>query len=175
MQQIDGVIRFDIPVNSSDQRGSFIKIYSSLVTPQLEVHELFISKTKKGYIRGMHLQIEPQSNNRIIHCLSGKIFDVLIDLRKESQTFLEITTVTLSSKEPTGLLVPAGVAHGFQSLVDDSEVLYLSDKTYHKQLDKGLNPLSLNVNWPLSVAGVSERDSQLPSIQDFQKAGHVFA
>ena len=174
MQAIEGVIQYKAPSKSVDQRGSFIKIFNSAYFMKYEIQEVFISKTLSGFVRGMHLQIESLASNRLISCISGEVFDVLIDLRVDSATFLKTTTLTLSEESGIVLFVPAGVAHGFQSLSDNSEVIYLSNKGYDNKLDTGINPLSLDVDWPLIVRGISDRDSRLPTILEFKKNGYVF-
>lgn len=174
MQTIEGVRHYKAPSKSLDPRGSFIKIFNSTYFKEYKIQEVFISKTLSGFVRGMHLQIDPLASNRLISCISGEVFDVLIDLRADSTTFLKTTSLTLSEESGLVIFVPAGVAHGFQSLSDNSEVIYLSDKVYDSKRDTGINPISLDVDWPLMVKGISERDSRLPTILEFKKNGYAF-
>jgi dTDP-4-dehydrorhamnose 3,5-epimerase len=167
MQEINGVIIFELPHRENDERGDFTKILSLNITPELLVAEVFLSKTKKGYVRGLHFQNGPYLNNRIISCLSGKVFDVLLDLRPGSSTFLNIYSVELNSLSPRGIYVPSGVAHGFQSLENNSQLIYFSDKSYNSNFDIGVAPMKSGINWPIKVKGMSQRDASLPSLSEY--------
>jgi len=167
MHEIEGVKIFKFPHTKNDKRGEFTKIFSESVTPYLAIQEIFLSSTKKGMIRGMHFQTGLYENNRIIACLDGKVFDVLLDLRPKSRTFLNIYTIELTNKLFQAVFVPIGVAHGFQSLKKNSKMIYLSDKTYNAAFDTGVNPLSLELKWPMRVRGISKRDSCLPTLNTF--------
>ena len=155
---------------SSDSRGSFSKIldYEALRTiTKFEVREVFITTSKVGTLRGMHLQIKEAENWRAIHVSKGTVFDVLLDLRKEEPTFKSIQTNILASDKPRTLIVPPGVAHGFQALTD-AEMLYISSHEYNSSLDTGINPFSIQVDWPIGVSAISERDLNLKSLSDFE-------
>jgi dTDP-4-dehydrorhamnose 3,5-epimerase len=167
MQEINGLISFELPHRENDERGAFTKILSLNITPELHVAEVFLSKTKKGYVRGLHFQNGPYLNNRIISCLSGKVFDVLLDLRPGSSTFLNIYSVELNSLSPRGIYVPSGVAHGFQSLENNSQLIYFSDKSYNSNFDIGVAPMKSGINWPIKVKGMSQRDASLPSLSEY--------
>lgn len=167
MPAIDGVVIFELPHKQIDDRGDFTKILSLNVTPELYIEEVFFSKTKKGFLRGLHFQNGPYLNNRIISCLVGKVFDVLLDLRPDSDTFLNVCSIELNSLLPIGLYVPSGVAHGFQSLENDSQLIYFSDKGYNSNFDTGVAPIKSGIDWPIRVAGMSERDASLPSLSEY--------
>jgi dTDP-4-dehydrorhamnose 3,5-epimerase len=166
MPEINGVTIFEMPHKKTDERGDFTKILSLNVTPELYIVEVFFSKTKKGFVRGLHFQNGPYLNNRIISCLSGKVFDVLLDLRPDSSTFLNVYSIELNSLSPKGIYVPSGVAHGFQSLENNSQLIYFSDKSYNSNFDIGVAPIKSGINWPIRVKGVSERDASLPSLSE---------
>ena len=154
---------------SSDSRGNFTKIlkYDDLLgAPDFRLEEVFISKTVKGALRGMHLQIEEASNWRILQVVSGSAFDVLLDLRIDQPTYLNTQINILSGNIPQTLLVPPGIAHGFQAL-ENTEMLYLTSHRYISDLDTGVNPLSIGIDWPLEVTAMSERDKELPNLEDF--------
>jgi dTDP-4-dehydrorhamnose 3,5-epimerase len=156
---------------SSDSRGSFLKIlkYEELLTiPEFELEEVFFSTSLQGAIRGMHLQVNEASNWRFIQVLHGKAFDVLLDLRRSETTFLDTQINLLSEESHQTLIVPPGVAHGFQALTD-IEMIYLTSHRYEPDLDKGVSPFSIGIEWPLEVTSISERDSQLPTLQDYIK------
>lgn len=152
-----------------DSRGSFTKTlkYSDLSNaPDFNLEEVFISKSIKGTLRGMHLQIKEASNWRIIQVLAGSVFDVLLDLRTDQATYLSTQINTLDGGKPQTLIVPPGVAHGFQAL-EDSEMLYLTSHRYVADLDTGVNPLSIGIEWPLEISAMSTRDKALPNIEDY--------
>ena len=154
---------------SSDSRGNFLKILKHdelLKIPKFELEEVFCTTSIEGAIRGMHLQVNEASNWRLIHVLHGETFDVLLDLRKSESTFLNTQINLLSDRLPQTLIVPPGVAHGFQALTN-IEMIYLTSHRYEPDLDKGVSPFSIGVEWPLAVTSISERDSQLPRLQDY--------
>ncbi len=167
MSDINGVIIFELPHKKIDKRGEFIKILKFNETPKLIIEEVFFTETKKGFIRGMHFQGGQFSNNRIILCLKGKVFDVLLDLRPNSSTFLNIFSIELNSLFSQALYVPSGVAHGFQSLENKSQMLYFSDKIYNPNYDFGVAPIKFGIDWPIKVRGMSERDASLPSLTEY--------
>jgi dTDP-4-dehydrorhamnose 3,5-epimerase len=157
--------------HSSDSRGSFLKIlkHEELLTiPEFELEEVFFSTSLQGTIRGMHLQVKEASNWRFIQVLHGQAFDVLLDLRRSETTFLDTQINILSEESPQTLIVPPGVAHGFQALTD-IEMIYLTSHRYAPDLDKGVSPFSIGVEWPLEVTSISERDSNLPILQEYIK------
>ena len=164
---IDGVEYFSA-MYSHDDRGSFSKKFSSLHAnfKEFELSEVFITHSFKGVVRGMHLQINSAANWRLMTALTGGFFDVLIDLRKGSPTYLQEITQELKPGYLESVLVPPGVAHGFQSL-EDSKMLYLTTSPYEPHLDSGVNIDSLKVKFPLKVTSRSQRDLKLPSIKDF--------
>jgi dTDP-4-dehydrorhamnose 3,5-epimerase len=134
--------------------------------PGFTLEEAFISRSIKGAIRGMHIQIEEASNWRVIQVLSGEAFDVLLDLRKSEPTYQMTQINILSGINPQILIVPPGVAHGFQA-IEDTEMLYLTSHRYVPELDTGVNPLSIEVKWPLEITAISDRDKALPDLKDF--------
>jgi len=153
----------------SDSRGNFTKIltYDQLSdVPDFKLEEVFISKTIKGAIRGMHLQVKEASNWRLIQVLSGVAFDVLLDLRTEQPTYLGTQANILRGDNPQTLLVPPGIAHGFQA-IEDTEMLYLTSHRYNPELDIGVNPLSIGIDWPLQITAMSNRDKDFPNLEDY--------
>lgn len=116
--------------------------------------------TKKGTIRGLHFQYPPYSEMKLVTCIKGKIWDVAIDLRPDSPTFLQYHGVTLSSENNVSFLIPQGFAHGFQTLADNSELIYCHSASYNTKAEGGLNPHDpiLSIHWPLPVTGISARD-----------------
>ena len=121
---------------------------------------------KKGTVRGLHFQRPPHAETKLVSCLKGEIFDVAVDLRKGSPTFLQWHGVRLSAANLKSLLIPEGFAHGFQTLTGDCELIYLHTAAYHPESEGALNvadPL-LNISWPLPIADLSERDRGHPFI-----------
>jgi dTDP-4-dehydrorhamnose 3,5-epimerase len=156
----------EIDVNlHSDARGSFVK-YFSISKVGFIVSEIFASSTKKGFVRGIHLQVEKAESSRIVLNWKGKVFTVFLDLRKDSKTLGKYETFTTDNNYPRCFLVPPGVAHGFQAL-SDCDVLYASSQEHAPALDTGVHPLSLPLCWPMEIKGLSPRDSNLPSLEDY--------
>ncbi len=152
-----------------DDRGEFQKpfIMSEYQSSKsfLELQEVnFSITTKAGTIRGFHQQVDIASETKIVTCISGAIFDCVIDLRAESKTFGGIFTIDLLANSGISLIVPRGFAHGFQSLEDQSTALYCVDNRYAPSLQSGVNPLSRELEniWPLNATFVSEQDRSLP-------------
>ena len=107
----------------------------------------------KGTVRGCHFQYPPFSEIKIVSCLKGRIFDVAVDLRKGSETYLEYFSCELSSANKKFLLIPEGFGHGFQTLDPNTEILYLVTEQFSAENDDGINPFDPEVliNWPLNV------------------------
>jgi dTDP-4-dehydrorhamnose 3,5-epimerase len=126
---------------------------------------------KKGAVRGLHYQMPPHTEIKLVSCLKGEIFDVAIDLRKGSPTFLHWHGEVLSAGNRRSLLIPEGFAHGFQTLTEDCELIYLHTAPYEQSVEAALNVMDpkLNIVWPLDIAELSDRDSSHPMIKnDFE-------
>ena len=115
---------------------------------------------RSGTIRGMHFQHPPHAEIKLVTCLRGTVFDVAVDLRKASPTFLQWHGETLSADTPSSLYIPRGFAHGFQAMTDDCELFYLHSDPYAPASEGALNALDpvLSIRWPLPAAEMSERD-----------------
>lgn len=155
-----------------DNRGSFTKVLTSealIKIGNFKVEDYFITKSAATVIRGMHLQVDEYGSNRIIFVNEGKVEDVLIDLRdlEDKNSPQRKNARHLGPEEEFDcVFVPAGVAHGFAT-IREAEIIYLSDKTYSAQHDKGFNPLSFSHIWEIANPILSERDGHLPSLKDF--------
>jgi dTDP-4-dehydrorhamnose 3,5-epimerase len=114
----------------------------------------------KGVVRGMHFQLPPFAEMKLVSCIRGQVFDVVVDLRADSPTFLKWHAEILSSENRRALAVPEGFAHGFQSLETECELLYLHSVPYQPKVERGLNACDprLDIDWPLPIAEISERD-----------------
>jgi dTDP-4-dehydrorhamnose 3,5-epimerase len=117
---------------------------------------------KQGAVRGMHFQRAPYAEMKLVSCLRGSVWDIAVDLRSGSPTFLKWHAAELSADNHRALLIPEGFAHGFQALSDDCELLYLHSQPYTPTYEAGFNPEDpmLAIYWPLDVAEISARDRQ---------------
>lgn len=137
--------------------------------PILQINQTLTRK--KGAVRGLHFQHLPHTEIKLVSCLHGVIFDVAVDLRRDSPTFLHWYGAILSAINQKSLLIPEGYAHGFQALTEDCELIYLHTAAYHPEAEGALNvaDLALNIVWPLPIDDLSERDRNHPFIKsDFQ-------
>jgi dTDP-4-dehydrorhamnose 3,5-epimerase len=150
--------------SSADTRGTFKKVFQESSDNTFDLRETFFTQSFAGVVRGMHLQISPKSGFKIVSLINGDVFDVLIDLRRESPTYLEIQTSRINSANPISILVPEGVAHGFQA-ISDSTMLYQTEYIYSRNHDTGINIYSLDIEWPLAIQEISERDQNLPTLE----------
>ena len=138
---------FKIEKNSElDSRGKFERVFCREEFSQFKlnynINQINISETKKrGSIRGLHFQRQPYSEVKIVNCLRGEILDVMVDIRKNSPTYLKWTSITLSESKDTSIYIPEGFAHGFQTLSDGVKLLYFHSKPYTPSHESGLNPL----------------------------------
>ena len=122
----------------------------------------------QGTVRGMHFQRPPHAEIKFVSCLRGKVFDVAVDLRDNSPTFLHWHAEVLSAENHRTLVLPEGFAHGFQALSSDCELLYFHTAAYAPDAEAGLNPKDprLPIKWPLPVTGLSPRDAGHPLLND---------
>lgn len=118
----------------------------------------------QGTIRGLHFQRAPHDETKFVSCLVGAVFDVAVDLRPGSPTYLKWHGEVLSAENGRSMMIPGGFAHGFQTLSEDCELIYLHDKPYAPEAEGGLNALDpkLGIDWPLPVAQMSARDEAFP-------------
>lgn len=119
---------------------------------------------KKGTLRGMHYQAAPDAEVKVVRCTSGAIFDVIIDLRPDSETHKQWFGAELNSRNRRMLYVPEGFAHGYQTLEHDSEMYYLTSKPYAPESARGCrhDDSSFRIEWPLPISGISDADSSWP-------------
>lgn len=115
---------------------------------------------KAGTVRGLHFQHSPHAETKIVSCIRGEVFDVAVDLRRNSETFLKWFSVVLSEKNHLSLVIPEGFAHGFQTITDGCEMLYFHTHVYTPSAEAALNALDplLNIAWPLKITERSARD-----------------
>jgi dTDP-4-dehydrorhamnose 3,5-epimerase len=153
-----------------DSRGYFFEAYNEAFFLQNGVSIRFVqdnqSKSSYGVIRGLHYQMDPHAQSKLVRVLEGRILDVAVDIRKGSPTYGKHFSLELSNENKKQLLVPAGFAHGFSVLSETAVVLYKCDSLYHKESEAGIryNDPSLKIDWkiPLGKEIVSDKDLQLP-------------
>ncbi len=122
---------------------------------------------RKGTLRGMHYQAEPHGEVKLVRCTSGSVYDVVLDLRTNSSTFLRWMSVILSAAEGNMIYIPEGCAHGFLTLEDDTEVFYQMSEFYYPEAARGVrwNDSTFKIEWPGEVAIISERDRTYPDFR----------
>lgn len=148
-----------------DHRGSFTRLFCSSELGKLGWSEAiaqinYSSTAKKGTIRGLHYQEKPYQERKLITCIKGAVWDVAVDVRKESPTFLKWCAVELSAENNTAIMIPAGFAHGYQTLSDCCELLYLHSASYVAHAETGFrfdDPL-IGIQWPMPITDYSDRD-----------------
>lgn len=153
-----------------DERGLFSRVFCKKELFQIckkEIVQINHSvNNKKGTIRGMHYQVSPYAESKLIRCIQGSVFDVAIDLRKNSKTFLKWFGIVLSKDNWKMIFIPEGFAHGFQTLEANTELLYHHTGYYSPEYERGLNfndPV-ININWEIEQFTCSEKDLHLPLI-----------
>jgi len=120
----------------------------------------WVENKLRGTVRGLHYQVAPFAEDKLLFCMEGEIHDVVVDVRRGSPTLLQYVAVNLAAARGDGLLIPAGFAHGYQCLSDDVKLLYFHSEAYAPSAERGLNPLdpTLKIAWPLPIENLSERD-----------------
>lgn len=168
--KIDGVFELSL-FSHRDDRGIFVKPWHlpslGKYGIEFEIREVFWSVSGKGDVRGMHFQVPPHENRKVISCQQGIVHDVLLDLRKCSATFGKSVSLDLVGSNANAVYIPEGVAHGFQSLEDNSQLLYLTSLEYTPESDLGILWDSFKHCWPLPVENVSFRDGNHPMFSEF--------
>jgi dTDP-4-dehydrorhamnose 3,5-epimerase len=156
-----------------DSRGKFGRIYcfeelETCLKSKLIKQINHSVTTKKGTLRGLHYQIPPFSETKIIKCLKGKIYDVIIDIRRNSETFLKYFHIELSENENKMLLIPEGFAHGFQTLTRDVEILYFHTNIYNKENECSISAFDprINIFWPLKISEISDKDKNIKLLNE---------
>ena len=154
-----------------DNRGYFLNLFRykediySDFWGNRNIEQINLSESfNVGTIRGLHYQKSPYLDAKIIRCLQGKIWDVAVDLRKESQDYKKWHAVELDANEANAFFIPEGFAHGFQVLEPNTKVLYIHSSPWIKSHESGIrwNDKILDISWPLKVSDMSERDKNLP-------------
>ncbi len=174
--EIDGAYLIEFTPHGDD-RGSFTRVFcadtisqnTGFKSPLKNVNHSIT--TSKGSIRGLRYQIAPALEAKIIRCLKGSAYDVFVDLRQDSKTFMQVVTNEFSGDDNKAVFIPEGCAHGFQTLSNNTEIMYMTSVNYNKECERTVNysdPL-LNINFPLEVSDISEHDKNIPFLdKDFK-------
>ncbi len=160
----------------TDHRGAFARLFCTdelaPVLGERRIVQINHSRTcKVGAVRGMHFQHPPHAEMKLVRCIRGRVFDVALDLRKDSPTFLRWHAEPLDPASAKMLVVPEGCAHGFQVLEEESEMLYLHTASYHPETEGGIHPVdpTTAILWPLSIADLSPQDENRAPINTTYK------
>lgn len=163
-----------------DPRGFLARLFcaeelasAGWLTPIAQINHTYTAK--KGTVRGLHFQHVPHAEMKLISCIHGEVWDVAVDLRAGSPTFLQWHAEYLSADNGCALLIPEGFAHGFQCLTDHVELLYCHSQSYAPEAENGLNPTDprLEISWPLVITELSTRDAEHPLLSSAFKGVKV--
>jgi dTDP-4-dehydrorhamnose 3,5-epimerase len=156
-----------------DNRGWFSETYNQAVFEKNGLDYAFVQDNHsysalKGTIRALHMQNEPYAQAKLVRCVRGAIFDVAVDLRKNSPTYKQWVGVELTAENHKMLMIPRGFAHGFATLCDETEVVYKVDNVYNKDSEVGLiyNDPEIGINWGVDEPVLSEKDKQAKPLKD---------
>jgi dTDP-4-dehydrorhamnose 3,5-epimerase len=145
-----------------DKRGAFQKIYHQDEYQKNGLNETFKEQyftcSNKNVLRGMHFQLPPHDQSKLVSCLTGSVLDVFLDLRRNSKTYGQTDSFILSKDSGKSIFLPSGIAHGFLSLEDNSGMLYNTSTVYNPDSDYGIMWNSIDYRWPINKPQVSERD-----------------
>jgi dTDP-4-dehydrorhamnose 3,5-epimerase len=155
----------------ADARGSFVRLFCAEELACAGWHSALVqvnlSRTERaGTLRGLHWQRPPHAEMKLVSCIRGAVFDVAVDLRPHSPSYLQWHGQVLSADNQTALLIPQGCAHGFQVLEDSTELLYCHSTAFQGGAEAGLHPLDpqLAIRWPMPAGLLSDRDAALPTL-----------
>jgi dTDP-4-dehydrorhamnose 3,5-epimerase len=156
-----------------DHRGVFARFFcdeelGAIVGERRIVQANYSLTVAKGAIRGLHYQRAPTAEMKLVRCIRGRIWDVVVDLRQNSPTFCQWLSVELDPETANMVVVPEGCAHGFQALEPNSEIIYLVTAPYTKEAEYGVrfDDPTLQISWPLPVGDISQRDREHPLLNE---------
>jgi dTDP-4-dehydrorhamnose 3,5-epimerase len=154
-----------------DRRGTFIKTYHEEAWHEagisFTIKEEYYSISRQGVLRGMHFQSPPEDHTKIVYCPSGRVLDVLLDLRRSSPTFGQAAVMELSAENRLILIIPNGIAHGFLSREESSIMVYKTSTVHSPAHDAGIRWDSFGFDWGCDAPVLSERDAAFPALADF--------
>ena len=175
-----------IPTLFEDQRGFFFEswnkdFFERNINREVNFVQDNQSKSRHGVLRGLHYQLEPFSQGKLVRCLKGEIFDVIVDLRKNSKTFCHWTSVYLSSDNFKMLWIPNGFAHGFLTMSKYAEITYKTSNYWNKEFERSIlwNDKQIEIEWPINdlniqVPIVSKKDLMASSLDEAIKNSEIF-
>lgn len=168
--ELDGVKILE-PLVHEDYRGYYMESYSSRTLKEFGIENVFVQDNhllslKRGTIRGIHFQNIPKAQAKLLRCTRGKILDIVVDLRKSSNTYKKWISIELSEENKKQIFIPKGFGHACISLVDNSEVQYKVDELYYPEYDRAIvwNDPELNIEWGTTEPIVSEKDKKAPCL-----------
>lgn len=166
---IEGLFEVEVTL-LEDERGAFARTYDEATFAQAGLPTRWPQcntsfNRKRGTLRGMHFQAAPKEEPKLVRCTAGRVWDVALDLRKGSATYLKWAAAELSAAKRNALFIPAGLAHGFITLEDDSEVYYQMGESYDASLQRGVrwNDPAFAIDWPFAPSVISARDADYPT------------
>ena len=172
-RELKGVYEITL-MPKKDKRGFFMRVFDDNIFSDFKLSYKWVQENhsrslKKGIIRGLHFQIPPFSETKLVRCIRGAVLDVFIDLRKDSNTFGKWGSIELTEENKKMILTPRGFAHGFCTLADISEVLYKVDNYYSEEYELGLiwNDSDIGIIWPVDNPILSEKDHRNITLKDF--------
>jgi dTDP-4-dehydrorhamnose 3,5-epimerase len=172
---LSGVYLIDLEL-VEDERGFFGRSFCSTEFAEHGLASSFVQcnisiNKQKGLVRGMHFQAPPHAEDKLIRCTAGSVFDVAVDIRPDSKTYLAWVGVELSAANRRMMYIPSGFAHGFQTLEADTELFYQMSECYQPQSGRGFrwNDKDVGIQWPLPVTMVSEKDRNWPTAMQVAK------
>lgn len=155
----------------TDSRGEFVKVFheQEFIKNNLSTNyrEEYYSRSHRGVIRGMHFQVPPMDHHKLVYCVHGEVFDVVVDLRVGSPTYGATETFTLSANKGNYIYIDKGMAHGFCAVSDDAVLVYKVTSVYAAECDAGVLWSSLDIDWPTESPVVSVRDESFPELSKF--------
>ena len=163
-----------VPDHSEDERGSFVKTYHEPTWQSLGLRtdwvEEYYSVSRQGVLRGLHCQLPPSDHAKVVSCLSGRVFDVLVDLRKGSPQYGRAIFLVLDAERPSLVYIPTGLAHGFYTISLEATVGYRVTSIHDAGRDAGILWSSVDIVWPVASPIVSARDVALPPLSQFNSS-----
>jgi dTDP-4-dehydrorhamnose 3,5-epimerase len=172
-RKIKSVYEFTLEAHI-DARGFFMRTYDSILFQENGIDNNWVQENhskseQKGIIRGLHFQLPPFSETKLVRCIVGSVLDVFVDLRKDSDTFGSWDSIELSAENKKMILIPRGFAHGFLTLTDISEIVYKVDNFYSNEYERGLiwNDSRIGIKWPTDNPILSFKDSNNMFFDDY--------
>lgn len=172
--EIPAVLTIESPVHR-DGRGYFTEVFNQFTWGEAGFHQSFVqdnmSLSGKGTLRGMHYQLNPHAQGKLVRTLRGSVYDVAVDIREGSPTYGKWVGRTLSEENGVAMWVPPGFAHGFLVLEDDTQVLYKCTAPWSPESERSIvyNDPAIGIEWPIEATSVKPRDAEAPAMADAEK------